>query len=181
MVDLEALAKRARRAAEWGRLRRASRIVVALLPFTLLALAVSPNHAAIVGIALALLAVSVGLGWLNDEGARAVRSGLRLGAIPMTVGLFTIAVEGWCDPNRAVTLCGIGCLLAGVFAGGATAWYAVRTQSPSRLRVWSQIGLVASLTTALGCVGLGLGSALAVLGSMAAGAAIAWVPARARA
>ena len=181
MVDLQALAKRARRAADWGRLRSASRVVVAVLPFTLLALTVSSNHAAVVGIALALLAVTVGLGWLNAEGGRAARSGLKLGAVPMTVGLFTIAVEGWCDPGRAVTVCGIGCLLAGVFAGGASAWYAVRTQSPSRLRVWSQIGLVASLTTALGCVGLGLGSALAVLGAMAVGAAVAWVPARARA
>jgi len=180
MVDLEALARRARRAAELGRLRSASRVAFAIVPFTLLAVAVSPNRGAIVGIAVALLAVTVGLGWLNAEGASAARSGLKLGAIPMTVGLFTIAVEGWCDPNRAVTLCGIGCLIAGVFAGGASAWYAVRTQTPSRLRVWSEIGLVASLTTAMGCVGLGLGSALAVVGAMAAGAAVAWVPARAQ-
>ena len=180
MVDLAALAKRARRVAEWGRLRSASRVALAVVPFTLFALAVSPNRAAIVGISLALLAVSVGLGWSNAEGARAARSGLKLGAIPMTVGLLTIAVEGWCDPDRALTLCGMGCLLAGVFAGAASAWYAVRTQSASRLAVWSKIGLVASLTTALGCVGLGLGSALAVLGAMAAGAAVAWIPARAR-
>jgi len=180
MVDLEVLAKRARRAAELGRLRSASRIAVTVVPFTLLALAVSPNRVAIAGIFVALLAVTIGLGWINAEGASAARSGIKLGAIPMTVGLFTIAVEGWCDPERAVTLCGIGCLLAGVFAGGASAWYAVRTQSPSRLRVWSKIGLVASLTTALGCVGLGFGSALAVLAAMAAGAAVAWVPARSR-
>ena len=181
MVDLEALARRARRASEWGRLRSASGVAVAVVPFTLLSLAVSSNQAAVVGIALALLSVSVGLGWLNAEGARAARAGLKLGAIPMAVGLFTIAVEGWCDPDRAVTVCGIGCLVAGVFAGGASAWYAVRTQSPRRLRIWSQIGLVASLTTALGCVGLGLGSALAVLGMIAVGAAVAWAPARARA
>jgi hypothetical protein len=74
----------------------------------------------------------------------------------------------------------VGCLLAGLAAGGASACYAVRTQSPHRLRIWSEIGLVASLTTALGCLGLGLGSALAILGAMAAGAAVAWVPARAR-
>jgi hypothetical protein len=181
MVDREALARRARRAAEWGRLRSASRVAVAVVPSGLLASAVSPHRAAILGISLALLVVTVGLGWLNAEGRRCARSGLKLGSIPMSVGLFTIAVEGWCDPNRTVTLCGIGCLLAGVFAGGASAWYAVRTQSPARLRVWGEIGLVASLTTAIGCVGLGLGSALAVLGAMAVGAAGAWVPASARA
>jgi excisionase family DNA binding protein len=35
-------------------------------------------------------------------------------------------------------------------------------QAPSRFRNWAQIGLVASVTAALGCIGLGLGSALAV-------------------
>jgi hypothetical protein len=156
-------------------------VAAAVVPLALAALAVSPDRATIAGIALALLAVTVGLGWLSAEGARAARSGLKLGAIPLTVGLFTIAIEGWCDPHRTVTLCGVGCLLAGLVAGGASAWYAVRTQSAHRLRLWCEIGLVASLTTALGCVGLGLGSALAVLGAMAAGAAAAWVPTRARA
>ena len=180
MVDLDELARRARWAAEWGRLRSASSAALTVAPLTLFALAVSPYRAAVVGIALALLGVTIGLGWLNAEGARAARSGLRLGAIPMTAGLFTIAFEGWCDPNRPVTLCGVGCLLAGVFAGAASAWYAVRTQSPNRGRLWGEIGLVASLTTAMGCVGLGLGGALAVLGAMALGAVVAWVPARAR-
>jgi hypothetical protein len=180
MVDLQALASRARRAAEWGRLRTASRLAWAVALFALLALAVSSNRAAVVGVSLTLVAVTIGLGSLNAEAARAARSGLQLGAIPMIAGLLTITVEGWCDPNRSVTVCGIGCLLAGLFAGGAGAWYAVRTQAPSRLRVWSEIGLVASLTAALGCVGLGLGSALAVLGAMAAGAAVTWLPALAR-
>lgn len=180
MADLEALARRARRAAEWGRLRSASRICVFVVPMISFAMLVSPSRGAIAAIGLVLLVATIGLGCLSAEGARATRSGLRLGAVPMTVGLFTIAVEGWCDPDRTVTLCGAGCLLAGVFAGGATAWHAVRTQSPSRLRIWVQVGLVASLTTALGCVGLGIGSGLAVLGAMVAGAAAAWVPARAR-
>jgi hypothetical protein len=181
MVDLDVLARRARRAAEWGRLRSASRVAFVVAPLTLLATLVSPNRAAIAAIGLALLGVTVALGWWNAEGARAARAGLKLGVIPMAVGLFTIAVEGWCRPDAALTLCGAGCLLAGLFAGGASAWYAIRTQAASRLRVWAQIGLVASLTTAIGCVGLGLGSALAVLGAMAAGAAVAWLPARARA
>ncbi len=180
MVDLVALARRARRTAEWGRLRSASRVAFMIIPLTLLAALVSPNRIAVAAIGSVLLAVTVGLGWLNSEGARAARSGLKLGAIPMAVGLFTIAVEGWCDPGRAITLCGAGCLLAGLLAGGATAWYAIRTQAPGRLRVWAQVGLVASLTTAMGCVGLGVGSALAMLGAIAAGAAVVWAPARGR-
>jgi hypothetical protein len=179
MVDLDALARRARRAAEWGRLRAASRIGAVVVPFALLALVVSPRREPVAAIALVLLAVTITLGWRSTEGLRAARSGLKLGAIPMCAALFTIAVEGWCDPDRAVTLCGAGCLLAGLLAGGASAWYAVRTQTPGRLRVWSQIGLVVSLTTALGCAGLGFGSALAVVASMAGGAAVAWLPAKA--
>ena len=181
MVDLEALAKRARRAAEWGRLRAATRVGAVVVPLVLLAMVISPNRFAVSGIGLALLAVTVTLGLWSAEGARAARSGLKLGAIPMAVALFTVGVEGWCDPDRAVTLCGAGCLVAGLFAGGATAWYAVRTQTPGRVRVWTQIGLVASITSTLGCAGLGFGSALAVLGALAAGAAVTWVPARARA
>jgi hypothetical protein len=181
MVDLEALARRARRAAEWGRLRSASRIGLAVIPLALLAALVSRAPAATTAVGLALLVATVALGWRSAEGARAARAGLKLGAIPMAAALFTIAVEGWCDPARSVTLCGLGCLLAGVVAGGASAWWAARTQPPRRLRAWSEIGLVASLTTALGCIGLGAGSALAVLAALAAGAAAAWLPARARA
>jgi hypothetical protein len=181
MVDVEALAKGARRAAEWGRLRSASRVALFVVPFTLLAILVSPNRAAVVGIGLALLTVTIALGWWSAEGSRAARSGLKLGAIPMAASLMTVAIEGWCDPNRAVTLCGFGCLLAGLIAGGGSAWYAVRNAPARRLPSWFQIGLVASLTAALGCVGLGLGSAFAVLAAVAAGAAAAWVPARARA
>jgi hypothetical protein len=180
MVDLEALAKRALRAAEWGRLRSASRIAAAVVPSAAVAILISPHRAAVFAIGLVLLAVTIALGWHNADGGRAARSGLKLGAIPMTAALFTIAVEGWCDPDRAVTLCGAGCLLAGLAAGGASAWYAVRTQTPRRFRFWSQVGLVASLTTSLGCIGLGFGGALAVLAAMAAGAAVAWVPARTR-
>jgi hypothetical protein len=98
----------------------------------------------------------------------------------MMAALLTVAVEGWCDPDSAVTLCGVGCLLAGMLAGGGGAWYAVRTAPTRQLSTWARIGVVSSLTAALGCVGLGLGSALAVIAAVAAGAAVAWVPARAR-
>jgi hypothetical protein len=183
MVDLDALARRARRAAEWGHLRRASRVAFAVVPLTLLSMAVSADRALVAGIGAVLLAISVGLGWWSAEGGRAARAGLKLGAVPMAVALFTVAVEGWCDPRRALTPCGAGCLLAGVFAGAASAWCATRTQFPSfpgRLRVGGAIGLVASLTAALGCVGLGFGSASAVLAALAGGAAVGWAPARAR-
>jgi hypothetical protein len=180
MVDLEQLAGRARRAAEWGRLRAASRIGFAVVPLVLVALLVGVSAPAVLAIGSVLLALCIALGWMNANGGRAARSGLALGAIPMAAALVTVTIEGWQEPNRGLTLCGLGCLVAGLVAGGGSAWYAMRTAAPRRLAIWGQIGLVASLTTALGCVGLGLGSALAVIAAMAAGSALAWIPARAR-
>jgi hypothetical protein len=180
MVDLEGLASRTQRAAEWGRLRAASRIGVAVVPLVLVALLVGPHRPAVIGTGVALLTSCIGLRWRDAEGARAARSGLALGAVPMMVALLTVAVEGWCDPDRAVTLCGVGCLVAGMVAGGGGAWYAVRTAPSRRLSTWARIGVVSSITASLGCVGLGVGSALAVIAAVVAGAAIAWVPVRVR-
>lgn len=180
MVDVEALARRARRAAEWGRLRSAARIALWVLPCAVLALALSPNRPAVAAIGLALLALTVWLGWRNAEGARAARAGLKLGAVPMSVGLVTIVLDRSGDPLGGLRYCGYGCLLAGLFVGGASTWYALRTQPRDRLRTCAQVGLVASLTTAIGCIGLGLGSALAVLGAISVGVVLAWAPIRAR-
>jgi hypothetical protein len=145
-----------------------------------MALLIGAGAAVVPVIGTVLLALCIGLGWRNADGGRAARSGLALGAIPMAAALFTGAIEGWQQPARGLTLCGVGCLVAGLIAGGGSAWYAMRSAPPRRLAMWGQIGLVASLTTALGCVSLGVGSALAVIAAMAAGSALAWIPARTR-
>jgi hypothetical protein len=180
MVDLEALSRRARRAAEWGRLRAACRIAAGVLPLILAAGAVGGVRLpVVVAIGAVLLATCIALRWHSATGAGAARSGLALGAVPMAAALVTVAVEGWCDPDRAVTVCGAGCLVAGLVAGCGSAYYAVRAASRRRLATWAEIGVVASLTAALGCVGLGLGSGLAVIAAVVGGAALAGVPARA--
>jgi len=179
MVDLEALAERSRRAAEWGRLRAASRIAGLVLPLVLVACAAGVHRPVVAGIGVVLLGTCIALGWHSRAGGRAARSGLTLGAVPMATALLTVAAEGWCDPDRAVTLCGAGCLLAGLVAGFGSAYYAVRAAPQRPLATWAEMGLVASLTAALGCAGLGLGSGLAVIAAVVAGAILAWVPARA--
>ena len=180
MVDLDALAKRARRVSEWGRLRAATRIAIIVVPMVVLALASQRSPPIVAAIGVVLLASCVGLGWWSASGGRAARSGLGLGAIPMAAALITVAIEGRGDTNRVLTMCGFGCLVAGLIAGGGAAWYAMRTAPARRLATWGQIGVVASLTTALGCVSLGLGSALAMIAALAAGSALAWLPARVR-
>jgi hypothetical protein len=164
MVDLQLLSRRARRAAEWGRLRVATRITVAVAPLVLLAVLIGNRAAAVTVIGTVLLIVCIGLGWRHADGGRAARTGLALGAIPMIVALVTC-------------VCGVGCLVAGLIAGCGSAWSAMRLAPPRRLAMWARLGLVASLTTALGCVGLGLGSALVIIAAMAAGSALAWMPA----
>jgi hypothetical protein len=178
MVDLDALARRARRAAEWGRLRAASRAAFVVAPLVALSTAVTGRAPAALAAGAALLATCVALRFWNAEGARAARSGLCLGALPMAAALATAAAQGWCDPRGAVTACGVGCLLAGLVAGGASAWYVLRHVETGRLASWAKVGLVASLTAALGCVGLGAGAALAVIAAVAAGAALVWLPPR---
>jgi hypothetical protein len=142
----------------------ASRIIAAVVPLVLLAALVGNGAAAVTAIGAVLLLVCIGLGWRHADGGRAARSGLALGAIPMVVALVTC-------------VCGVGCLVAGLIAGCGSAWCAMRLAPPRRLAMWGRTGLVASLTTALGCVGLGVGSALAVIAAMAAGSALAWMPA----
>ena len=180
MVDLELLAKRARRAAEWGRLRVASRTALVVVPLALIALVAGTPAPAVAVIGAALVILTIGLGWWSAEGGRCARSGLRLGAVPMAASLITLAVEGAQAPNPALTVCGAGCLVASLIAGGGCAWYAVRNAPPLRWWARAETGLVASITTALGCVGLGVGSALAVIGAVAVGATVGWIPARAR-
>jgi hypothetical protein len=143
------LAKRARRASEWGRLRVGCRGGAVALLLALLAGVAGSPVLAIAGLGGLLVCIAIGLGWWSAEGARAVRLGLTLGAVPMAAGLATLAIEGWCDPGRAMTACGVGCLLAGLAAGGGSAWYAMATAPAHRLRTWAQVGLIATLTTAL--------------------------------
>jgi hypothetical protein len=180
MVDVELLARRARRAAEWGRIRVAARVATAVAPLAVLAYAVSRCETAVCATAAALLATAIGLRWWSAEGGRAVKAGLLVGAAPMAAALLTIAVEGPGDPARLVTACGATCLLVGLAAGAAGSWHAMRSHRPDRWRYLAEVGVIASLTTALGCVGLGAGSTLAVLAAVLAGALAAALPAAVR-
>jgi hypothetical protein len=181
MLDLEKLEARARRAHERGRLRVAFRVIPIVVGMALLPIALGPGSIVAAGIAGLLLVVSVALRWQSAEGARAVRAGLTLGAVPMVAGLITSATSGLCTPERSLSLCGSVCLMTVVLAGTGTSMVARRANGPTRMRYWTRVGLVASLTTALGCAGLGVSGLAAVLAALVIAAGVAWLPLRQRA
>src|SRR5688572_10776048 len=79
MVDLEALAVRARRTAEWSRVRMACRIAPVVAPLALAPLIGGAALETCACLVAALFAVAVLLRWRSRLGVAAVRDGLLLG------------------------------------------------------------------------------------------------------
>jgi hypothetical protein len=175
MVDLDTLARRAQRTAEWGRLRMACRIalVVALLALAPLLGGAEP---ALCGcLATGLFVAAALLRWRSQVGVEAVREGLLLGAVPLAAALMVrgcglqVSASGAFGPAEAA------CVLAGAVAGLGVTWRALRSAA-QRGRRWLLILLVASLTAVLGCAGLGLAGVVAAAVALPLVAGLAWLP-----
>lgn len=123
MVDLTRLADQARRRAERGRLRAASRILTVVLPLGLLSALVGVSSAPCV-LGTAVLATSaVGLRWWHADGWVGTTLGLRLGVVPYAVGLAATCLGQSASPGWALA-CAAACLVASagvVVATGRTA------------------------------------------------------------
>jgi hypothetical protein len=176
MADLQHLARRARRAGELGRLRAAARGATVILPLAALCAVIGGSVGECICIGVLLFATAVGLGWWHADGARATRLGLLFGLIPLTASLVTIRLGGALGTMGALDPCGPLCGLAGVIAGSAAAYYAVRVGGQRHLQRWGAAALMASLTAALGCAPMGLSSSLVVVGSVLIGTLLAVVP-----
>ncbi len=178
MTDLEALATRARKANELGRLRAALRIswLPALLGVcSLCSGSEAASCAAVTGL---LLLTVVALRWWRRSGGVAARQGLAMGLVPLAAGLLACAVgaRAGCAPGslEASWLC----VIAGAVAGTGVTLLAARR--PGALAPWLAATTVASLTGALGCLALGLGGLLAMLAALGATALLTWLPVRLR-
>lgn len=178
MTDLEALATRARRASELGRLRAALRI--GWLPVLLGACSLSSGGelASCVAVTSLLLLTVVALRWWRRSAALAARHGLAMGLVPLAAGLLACAAgaRAGCAPGsiEASWLC----VIAGAVAGAGVTLLAARRQGA--LAPWLAATTVASLTGALGCLALGLGGLLAMLAALGATALLTWLPLRLR-
>jgi hypothetical protein len=175
MVDLDALATRARKTAEWGRARMACRIAVVVAPLALVPWVGGAAPAVCACLAAALFAVAALLRWRHRIGVEAVRDGLLLGGIPLVAALFLRGCGVECAPTGAFAEAELACVIAGAVAGLGVTWRALHAPT-RRARRWLLTLLVASMTAALGCAGLGIGGVLAAVIALPAVAGATWLP-----
>jgi hypothetical protein len=180
MVDVEALAHRARRVADRGRARMAIRVAWAIAPLASLSIASGAHAGGCLCIGVVLLAVASWLRWRGRAGIEAVTTGLVLGAMPFAAALLlrTCGIE--CGKLGSITPAELTCFAAGAVAGAGVSLRMARASHDRRGR-WLATLFVASLTAAVGCVGLGAAGVLATLVAMLASATVVWIPIAARA
>lgn len=172
MVDLEHLAIAARRVAERSRARMALRITLPVAALTAAPLTQGGPVGPCLLVALGLLALVVYLRWRSREGVRAAWLGLTMGAIPVLALLVAPVCSAWCVSVGGMTEGELLCLLAGALAGAGVSAVAGR----QRWRGWSMALVVASLTSMLACVPLGVASLAVTMGPLLAAALVVRLP-----
>lgn len=163
----DTLRARARRSYERGRLTAAGRIALLIVPLTVICGRETEAYARCAVIGVLLLLATIGVRWRQGRGTQAANAGLLTGILPLAAALLLCRfAAGW--PAAAATA---ACASAGLIAGGL----AVRaTLEPldAGWQEWGAASLVAGLTAALGCIGIGFGTALGSALGVAAGAAV---------
>lgn len=180
MVDLEDLARRARRTAERSRVRMACRVGVPIAGLTLASVASGTSISTCACIAAALFVVAALLRWRDRIGVECVTAGLALGAVPAVVAVILQGCGLACREGPAVSVGEVMCLLAGALAGLGVTWRAI-SAAGARPRRWIATLLIALATAALGCVGLGTAALAATILVVVAAATLALIPMAARA
>ena len=171
MVDQALLHRRMLRAYEVGRLRMALRILVWLLPLTIVCLTISHRPLVCAAVATALAVAAVALRWRDRAGVAQVKLGLLTGLVPLAVALGVGQLE-------ALTGRGLGCTpICVVSAAIAGLWLGMRVAEQRRhVRAWFTVIVIASTTASLGCLNLGLSGMLGIaLGiALASSVSVAW-------
>jgi hypothetical protein len=180
MVDVEVLAARAQRVAARSRIRMACRVTLVIVPLGCLSLASGGQVEACACLGLVLFAVATYCRWRDRAGVDAVRTGLWLGTVPLLAALGLTACGVECSQLWALTEAEGACFVAGAVAGVAASLVVARA-SQDRRRRWLITVLVASLTAALGCIGLGAAGVLSTLVALVASAGVVWIPVALRA
>jgi hypothetical protein len=112
-----ALALRARRAYEQGRLQAALWRAAPLVPLVAWSLGWCryPTLAALCG--AALIALTVAFGWRGEQWGRAVAPGLVAGLPPLVLPLLMRGASEVCVGEMCCSLCLVGCVSGGLVAG----------------------------------------------------------------
>ncbi len=180
MVDVEALAERAHRVAERSRVRMALRVVLVVAPLACIPIAGGADAAACACLGLVLLAATAMFRWSDRGGRDAVTTGLALGAIPLLAAVALRACGVQCAALWSFGEAEAACFAAGAVAGVAASLLVARA-SRDRRRRWLITLAVASLTSALGCIGLGTAGVISTLVALIASATAVWIPVSLRA
>jgi hypothetical protein len=176
MVDLDALARRARSTAEWSRARMAARVGAVVAPLTLGAYLAGGEAAMCVCLGALLFMTTGALRYWHQGGVTGARIGLLMGMVPTVAACALGACGVPCAPATEFAAGEWVCLGAGTIAGAGVAVWA--SDALGDLRGLGVAALVATMTSALGCVGLGEGALALVLPALLLSSALTWGPAR---
>ena len=184
MKPREEVLHEARRAYERGRVAKAMRTSLLVLPMILVSFGCCGNRSASIAFAGVLVALVASLVWRGGDVGRAVVPGLAAGAVPLGIALLA------CPACDRVGVSGTWpmaiCVVGGVLSGAMVARFAARaspdashatSDQPAHARARRATflvtaGAVAALAGSLGCVVMGAGGVAA----MAAGLALIAVP-----
>ena len=171
MRDVERLRRDAANTYERGRLVMGLRVTAVVLPLALLCARESGEWRRCAAVSVMLLLVAVFARWRLPRGVRSVDAGLLSGALPMSCALVLCRFAWWWPDGAALGICAAAGFASGLFAGRVT------VGTPQ----WTIAALVSGLTAALGCVGIGVGTAIGSTAAVAAGAVtVARLPSRVR-
>ncbi|MBL8914526.1 MAG: hypothetical protein JNM17_27730 [Archangium sp.] len=168
-----ALLRRARRAYEWGRLRRA---VLGALPLLLViapAAVLTPRLAPTLVVATTLTLGAVSLLWFGHGFPRAVLLGVGAGLLPLGLVLCSSRFGHACAGSWCMEFCFGTSAIGGAAAGALIGSWAFEKHVPGLLLATaSAFGL---LTGAMGSTCVGAAGAVALLAGFALGIAAQWV------
>lgn len=175
-MNPEMLTLRGLRAYELGRVWKASRVALVVVPMAALCLVESRGSAVCAWLALVLLAVATWLRWRDREGMEAVTAGLVAGVLPLVLGVVLARFDVHCGFTGGDTYCTAGSALVGTLSG-------LGIPSPKarwRRRLGSVIsaGGVAGLAATLGCVRLGVVGVASMVVGIALGSTLGGLRAR---
>lgn len=167
-MDSTELQRRARRAYERGRLRRALLGASPLLGVLGIAAALSHRPTSALGFGVAATAAAVLMLWYGRAPQKAVLPGIAAGLVPLALALganYVHVCSGGCS-----TLCLPACALGGVAAGVAVA--SVGSRRRAGLGFWLSASALTLCIGAMGCSCIGYAGVI----GLAAGYGVGLVP-----
>ena len=158
----------AKRSFETGRLLVAARVGIVVVPLGAICARETGAYARCTVVAALLVTMAIVVRWRQWRGIRAVDAGLLTGIIPMAAALLLCRFATEWPARAALGICAGTGFVAGMLAARSTL-AVLNAEWPE----WASASLVAGLTAALGCVGIGFGTAAGAAMGVATGAIVA--------